>query len=60
MGNAEQFRFKSTFNPKVIYEAFKVENNYLITWSFMGEKQNMIIDSEEMNNHINENHYVLI
>ena len=57
----DKFKFKSTVKgmDKIIYTAIKAENNYVITWDFLGE-QNMVMSVEEMNYHFRNNEYELV
>lgn len=55
----DKFKFKSTVKgmDQIIYTAIRTENNYVITWEFLGENKNMVMSIEDMNYHFNQKEY---
>lgn len=62
MNLPNKFKFKSVIKgmPKIIYIAIKAENSYVITWSFMGEDQSMLMTINEMDYHFKQKEYEII
>jgi len=58
----DKFKFRSTVKgmQEVIYTAIKAENNYVITWNFLGEHNDMVMSVETMSFHFNQNEYEFV
>jgi len=58
----DKFKFRSTVKgmQETIYTAIKAENSYVITWNFLGEQNNMVMNIGTMSYHFNQNEYEFV